>query len=337
MSFLGPLLAAIPALAGVGASIYGASQGGDSPGAASFAATNPSAQFLASLFGGRFGTENNAPSFEAFKPGQSYEGMFPGSIFGPEQRQAIQDWLTPLPFSDIEQQAMNLFGEDVGQTYKDTTNFFDQYLMPAAQELVTTGFRTDIDPIREAMLRDYNMNWAPAEQEKFLGQTGSFASDWLGRLVTGGQGLYTDLGSIQAQLDEAAAQRRAAGLLPSSQLALTRQDLPTAVANSMLSFGGQSRLAQEALRPGGRVLDVLGILGGQGAPGQLGFVGSGAFPSQTSQLLAGLGQAAPAFSAASNLLGNINWGNWGGGGGNASSGGLNNLFGGSDLSQLINP
>lgn len=286
-----------------GAGLSGAfGGGGGEPGAASYAATNPSAQFLASLFGGYMGTENNAPSFEAFKNGKSFDSQYPNSIFGLEQRNAIKDWLTPLGFSPLEQQAMDLFGEDVNKTYQGTANFFDQQIMPNAQELVNTGFRTDIDPIRQAMLREFNMNTVPDLREQFLGQTGSFSSDFLGSIGQAGGDMYTELGAIQAELDEAAASRRAAGLPVASQLALARQDLPIAVANSTLDFGGRSRLAQEALRPGGRVLDVLGILGGQGAPGNMGFVGSGAFPSQTSQLLSGLGQAAPSFAAAGNLL-----------------------------------
>ena len=310
-------------LAGGLSSLFG---GGDRPGVASFAATNPAAQFLASLFGGGFGTENNAPSFEAYKPGQSYELIYPTSIFGSEQRQAIKDWLTPLGFSPIEQQAMDLFGEDVGSTYEGTTDFFDQFIMPTAQQLITDGFRTDIDPIRELMQRNFQMETLPGLREQFLGQTGSFSSDFLGSAAQAGADMWTELGAIQAELDEAAAQRRATGLPVASQLALARQDLPIAVANSALDFGGRSRLAQEALRPGGRVLDVLGLLGGMGAPSNMGFVGSGVFPSQTSQLLAGLGQAAPGFAAAGNLLSGL-FNKGGGTSGGGTAGGNFSFFG----------
>src|SRR5690606_5455272 len=167
--------------------------------------------------------------------------------------------------------------------------------------------------------RNFQMETLPGLREQFLGQTGSFSSDFLGSAAQAGAVMWTELGAIQAELDEAAAQRRATGLPVASQLALARQDLPIAVANSALDFGGRSRLAQEALRPGGRVLDVLGLLGGMGAPSNMGFVGSGVFPSQTSQLLAGLGQAAPGFAAAGNLLAGLGKNNSGGGGGVVSS------------------
>lgn len=290
-----------------GATAYAGSKAGDgAPGAASFAATNPGAQFLGSLFGGYFGTENNAPSFEPFNSAYgTHESQFPTSIFGREQREAIRDWLTPLGFSDLEQQGMDLFGEDVGDQYRKTAGLFDDIIMPGAQELVTTGFRTDIDPIRQAMLREYEQSTVPDIREQFLGQSGSFSTDFLGSVNRAGSDLYTNLGAIQAELDEAAAQRRATGLPLASQLALARQDLPMAVANATTDFGGRTRLAQEALRPGGRTLDVLGLLTGMGAPGNMGFVGAGAMPSQTSGLLSGLANSGSGFTAAGNLLGGI--------------------------------
>ena len=295
----------VAALGTAGAGIYGATQAGKGGEVSpmSFAATNPGAQFLGSLFGGFFGTENNAPSFEPFGPGyRSNESRFPSSIFGTNQREAIRDWLNPLPFSDLEQQAMDLFGTDVESQYRQTAGLFDDLILPGAAELVTTGFRTDIDPIRQMMLREFEQNTIPGLREQFLGQTGSFSSDFLGSTARAGGDMYTQLGALQTELDEAAAQRRATGLPLLSQLSLARQDLPMAVANAALDFGGRSRLSQEALRPGGRTLDVLGILTGLGAPGNMGFVGAGGFPSQTAGLLSGLGNAGSGFAAAGNLL-----------------------------------
>lgn len=120
-----------------------------------------------------------------------------------------------------------------------------QGLVGGIEEAGQTGFRTDLDPIIAQSLRLFETELVPQIQQGFANQgLGPFSSD-LGLALSGaGADIATNLGALQVEADEAAADRRlsALGLTPGA-------------------FGDIASL-ETALDPSSNLLNLIQILSG---------------------------------------------------------------------------
>jgi hypothetical protein len=230
------------------------------------------------------------------------------------------------------QQALGTIGQGVGQlglagetlagagdTLGAAGANFQQNLIPGAQNLANTGFRTDIDPIRQQMLNEFRNVMVPELANQFgsLGGGGqAISSDFGGALAREGSNLYTNLGAIQAQLDEASAGRRVEGLglggqfgQGLTQVGAAQTGLGQAGGELGVNFGqlglaeGQigaleNQLAQTLTGIGGAQTDI--ATARQQAGETLGGLGLG-----QGQLAAGIGNVGQLQAGAADLISNL--------------------------------
>lgn len=183
--------------------------------------------------------------FTVVPGGSQFTGDFASQVFGPGSFEPIADLLTmENPFAGVAG-ALGAQGSIESLT---------SGLLGTLNEGLETGFRTDIDPIREAALRDFQQEIIPGISEQFATQTGSFSSDFLGAQTRAGADLFSELGALQTQLDEAAAGRRT----DLTALAPGVLQAPAEIAGGLLNLGAQLNLET----PGGRALNLAQILGG---------------------------------------------------------------------------
>lgn len=231
---------------------------------------------------GVYGDPLFAPGTTAAASSAAGRGLSAVPLFGPYQSAAINEAiLNALPLNEAQQQAMSLLEAAPGT--------FASLFEPAAAtagELARTGLRTNIDPIRQAAVRQLRRETAPMLAEQFARQTGTFATDFLNSLNQAAGDVETNLGALQVELDEAAAQRRKEGAI----LASTLGTVPAAFAGDLFATGEQMRALQESLQPGARLFNALQIFSGLTQPGATGAHVLGFAPSQNTQTLAALSQ-----------------------------------------------
>jgi hypothetical protein len=320
-------VATVASLAASGYSIYNSATAGKGGGGGAMGAgfTNPAGTSVAGLFGmypvvSDHGVVHYLPN-----------NQYGASLFGPNAMNEISNYLNnPLPLNAAQMNPDTVSQAVLGQL-GNTQNFFDQTLLPNATNLVNTGFRTSIAPITQAANYNFLNQQLPQIREQFGGGNGLFGnSDFMNSITRGLTGMDTNLGALQAQYDEAANQRRAAGLPVASELGLARQQLPMTTYNDLFNYGSLYNQALNATRPGAQLWGAYGQAAGLGTPGMLGPNVAGQSPSSGTQLLQGLSQMAPQFASGLNSLSNwytnaSNAGNAATGAGNYFSGQLNAL------------
>jgi hypothetical protein len=168
--------------------------------------------------------------------------------FGPESFTSINQLLQP-------QQLMG-FERGLGGVGQSGLDLFNQQGLPALQELLGTGFRTDVDPIRQEELRRFRRETVPGIAEQFAGQTGTFSTDFLSAVTNAGADISSQIGALQTQLDEAASGRRAEALLGGGLSA------PAEFGAAQSTLGEQLRLQEQGATEGGQALALLQALSG---------------------------------------------------------------------------
>jgi hypothetical protein len=170
-----------------------------------------------------------------------------------EQQYFSQRIFGPESFADIADLAdyRNLGAAGAQGVMGGWEDYLSGTVQPTLQEGLGTGFRTDMDPIRAEAMRAYQEEVIPQLKQQFAGQTGSFATDFLGATARAGSTMETQLGALQAQMDEAAANRRLA--------AMSQAGLPAELASLGLGVGAEYELAAT---PGGQQATLLQMLAG---------------------------------------------------------------------------
>ena len=215
--------------------------------------------------------------FELFEGPKFARGLLSG-IEGRGGAQKILQALfaKPVPLTAAEKAEYNRFL--TSQPLADETQGLLEGLRPHIDELVSTGFRTDISPIVDAEQHRLMTETAPGLAERFGGAIST--SGFENALAQSGEDLGLYLGSQQVGLDEAAAGRRSAGLNAAPGLLASPLNLRTGFAEALGAAGERYRLRKESTRPnvaiGNRLLAALGPLAG--IEGQQGFM-FGGFPS----------------------------------------------------------
>jgi len=287
-------------LVGTGLSIanqHGAFGGSSGGGGNSLQYANPAGGLLSSILGVNYNKQTNNGVAS-----NSVTGFYPNSPFANLQSNLSQFINNPPQLQGLGDIQSILGG--VPAQYNAMQGLFNNTIIPGATQLAQTGFPTSIAPVQQAALRQFYRQDVPALANQFAGQTGTFSTDFLNQLGQTAGDIETNLGALQTQLDEAAAGRRVQGLGLLPGLATASAGLGPAIGQDLFSTENQINQAQQALMPGYRGLQSFLQLSGAGTPGQTGPYMTGNFPSQTSNLLAGLGQLAPGF--ANYGLGGIN-------------------------------
>ncbi len=224
------------------------------PANASF--LNPIGGVLSNLFGvgtkiGQFG------GIEQTGPLGTGDGLgFANRAFGQGSFESIADLLR------VDNAGIGTAQAALGQSdnlFSSIDSLIQGQFLPALGEGIDTGFRTDIDPIRQQAIRNFTQTTVPQIQEAFAQQTGSFSTDFLNSITGGAADIETNLGAIQAQLDEAAAGRRTSILGQAPGLAEQAGQVGFNIGGAALNLGEQITLDGT---PGGRALTLMQILAG---------------------------------------------------------------------------
>jgi hypothetical protein len=155
-------------------------------------------------------------------------------------------------------------------------DLFGGAINPALEELVGTGFETDVagmfEPIRSRALQQLTDVTAPELAQQFVGGTGAavgpFSSDFLASLTRAAGGVETSLAAQQAEMEMAAREaaagrgRRVQGLPLAAELGVLGADLPIGFAQDLLGLSAAARAEELGGRPGGQLLDLLDALVG---------------------------------------------------------------------------
>lgn len=179
-------------------------------------------------------------------------------LFGPSGRAAIEDFLrNPIPVTDLERREARFFRNELPGLVDEATGRIRSDLFPAATELAETGFRTDISPIADAERFRLQTETAPELAARFGGALSG--SGFEQALAQAGEDLGMFLGATQAELDEAAANRRTGFLQSGAPLNIfgAPLELETGAAVASGAAGERFRKRQESARGGGRLFSAI--------------------------------------------------------------------------------
>jgi len=177
-------------------------------------------------------------------------------IFDENSFASLTDQLDPVPQSIFSQLGeLNLLGaQDL---------FAD--LVPTVKDISSTGLRTDISPIAAREENRFFNEIIPELAGQFAqlgGGSSVLTSDFGAAAAREGSNLAFNLGGLQSQLDENAADRRLAGVELQQQLGTTAASFPVALGKDILALN-EANFDQELLfRPGGQFLNFLNNLVG---------------------------------------------------------------------------
>jgi len=211
------------------------------------------AQFGQSALPGGGGLGSNNFNGSGSNIGNVPQGGFAPQVFQPSDFMTLRGLLDSTQRNSLQDSALG-----IGQQGVDSfNNIFQSVLGPGQQALgesLSTGFRTDIQPIVDVERRRFERETVPGLAEQFAGLTGGFSSDFRNSLLNASTDLGVNLGGQQAALDEAASGRRLAALTaaPAGAAALTQ--LPFAAANAGLGLGAQIQEDQFLSSPAAQLM-----------------------------------------------------------------------------------
>ena len=234
--------------------------------------TNPLGIAFGNLFGQNYDFNKKRGGFRLGTPGGDDEAGFANQIFGPDMFDSLGDQLDPVDNS--------LFADMATQNLGITNDLFQNTLLPGAEELASTGFRTDLAPITAQSLRLFNEEIIPglANQFGMLGGGGQnqLSSDFGAAAAREGAGIATDLGALNVQLSESAADRRTQGLGLAGELGQMSAAFPSALGSDILALNEQNFDFSLLQREGGQLMNLFNNLMGVTQPDPiLGQVSSG--------------------------------------------------------------
>jgi len=181
------------------------------------------------------------------------QGGFAPQVFQPADFMTLRGLLDPTPRNALQDSA-----QGIGQQGVDTfNNIFQSVLGPGQQALgesLSTGFRTDIQPIVDLEKRRFARETVPGLAEQYAGLTGGFSSDFRNSLLDASSDLGVTLGGQQAALDEAASGRRLAALTAAPAGAAALSQLPFAASNAALGLGAQIQEDQFLSSPAAQLM-----------------------------------------------------------------------------------
>lgn len=193
------------------------------------------------------------PPFEGDVPYNRARGSMANQIFFPSTFDTLADQLYPTaPTSYFEESALQGLGMG--------TSLFDNILMPSTALGALTGFRTDMDPIKQEAQRGFTEDFLPEAANQYAAANLGFSSDFGDSIAREAGRVSSELGAMQTGLDEASAQRRMDMQSIGGLLAQQRAQLPIDIGQSMLNFRMDRQARDLAERPGGQLMTMLSNL-----------------------------------------------------------------------------
>jgi hypothetical protein len=133
-------------------------------------------------------------------------------------------------------------------------------IIPIAQDLAQTGFKTDIQPAIDLAKLLFTQDFLPEAANYFSGITGLGSSDFGAAVAREAQRSATELAALDIQLSEAAAGRRVQGIPLLASAAVAPTSFGLNVASDIGNLGEAYRLRRESTRPGARLFGALQTL-----------------------------------------------------------------------------
>ncbi len=222
------------------------------------------------------------------------EGQTPGfqsapNIMNYEAFEQIGDYLrNPIGMSGVGLNAIDFANEQV----PEAMDMFAESLpgmFRYGNELMETGFRTDVDPYAQAgrhqlmtqLIPDLAEQWGGTEASGWAQETSRAAGDYMSN-VTG----------MQTGLDEAAAARRGAALNTMPSILAGAAGAPAALSADAMALDAYLRAQVESTRPGQRLWDAHLALSGAGAEGGAGYSPSGGGSNLAAPIIQAFGSIA---------------------------------------------
>lgn len=226
--------------------------GGGGGGSPAYTITNPAAKPLANLFG--------ATVTPGTGGGVSYGGANPAyaqklqsnAVFGtPQFRSSLQDFLyNPAGLSPAEEAVTSslLQNPAAAQGLLNQTQGGLGLLAGYGQDLARTGFATDATPLYQRAAQQLKNQILPDIAERVGSQVGLNSQSFIDAATQASSDLLGQAAAQNVGLQEAAAQRRIAGLPLSANLFQQQLATPLAFAQDLLGLGGNVRSITEEAR-----------------------------------------------------------------------------------------
>jgi len=235
-------------LAGLGG---GGGGGGSSAGKVRY--TAPSGGLFADLFG--VGTTLGKKGFAIGGPDAGNFNYAPSLFGGGGAGQSIADYLSnPYQIGGagiLARDFVDLLAPNALANFVNSS----QYISPAVNEALATGFRTDVSPIAAQARRQFARSTVPQLAEQFAGTSGINSSDFGRNLLGSAADLEASIGALQTELDDAANARRLQALSVAPSAATILASAPAALGSEFANLEQLFRTQEEGVRPGARLLD----------------------------------------------------------------------------------
>jgi hypothetical protein len=242
------------------------------------------------LVGGLFGKKKKSKvkykeqdervNYGVFNP--TYEGLTPlqalgrAYVYGDTQNR----YQNEVPLASLEQ---------AGSAMNDWTTGPLADVVRLADELARTGNPTDISSIIKAAQRRYQTEDLPAITQQYAPQTGLFSTDFQNASQRRLKDIETELGQLDYNAREAAAQRRVQGIPILSAMRQANVAMPVSYAQDAFNLGSQI----EQLTPSARMFQQLGGLSNLASQQNYVQQGYSPFGSASNASLMGLASAIP--------------------------------------------
>lgn len=198
------------------------------------------------------------------------DATFVNKLFGPETFQPLQNLFNPIDTNIISGTPLvKAFGNQALGNAGSALDMFSNTLMPGAQELATTGFRTSIDPYIAQAKQRFTQDFLPQAAAQF-GSLGLDPgdSDFGAAIAREAARISTDLGAQDVALQEAANARRMQGIPLAGELAQGSALLPINLGQDILGYESAAQQGQFASSPAGQLLNQLMLIAGVPTQGQ---------------------------------------------------------------------
>lgn len=192
---------------------------------------------------------------------------FANSLFGPTTgndwgvfapvRSAVSDYLND---PNLRRPYDFITGGDTMNLYNAAVTNYQNTLRPMLTQMSATGMPTDISSIIAQRKDSFFNDLMPQLRERYIGQTGTFGTDFLNDALTQGRRLETEIAPLQVQADESAKARMLSAAPLLSQYGITYAGLPSALTNDWYTAMLKSNPSTRAID----TLTTIGQLAGQG-------------------------------------------------------------------------
>lgn len=236
-----------------------------------FSSTNPASGVIAGLLGGTpVRTVGGGFSF-----GGPAGHVAAPNILTPFNKRRLFEFISnPVEFTDVERAGQEALSDIQTAGLGNLDTLLSDFITPAAQEALSTGFLVDDQPFIDNALNRLQRETLPNLVEQFAGTSGVQSSDFGRELVRSARDVETSIALNAMNLADAAANRRLSALGAAPAAVAGGSAAQAGLIDAIATLEANLRKQEEAARPGARILSTIIDLAGLGSPSNLGTVGS---------------------------------------------------------------